>query len=373
MPYSSPNSTLEEVEKARLVAAKQRHALEASIGLISLHTHISKTSISLHNSQHNIPRNKIKFISRPVRFLPKRRSARLQRDAPVRERSHKVRGDSDTEVLTEYDDFNRQVRRRRRNRSQSGTAGHHLQNRKRKQYTTERKVDMKSEEEKTRFLDHTSIILSGPPDSSKNLKCDINLLQGEYLGYPFAEFGKDHVMTACSTTVKPKFSKMAAIVEWSNAVFLWVNIDGKEYDNVFQQVDGEMRMTWFGGSRHRIDTPMIQRLLQLREGDAMQKKMCRTAAAPIDVGMNKNVSVDMDTSTAPTNMDGNNNQNNNSLPVMQNHHRSVVIERSRFDSSTHSTRYQNCFASCPGWIPMAANKPIYYHDSIAHANHIIIT
>ncbi len=81
----------------------------------------------------------------------------------------------------------------------------------------------------------------------------------------------------------------------------------------------------------------------------------------------------MDTSTTPTNMDGNNNQNNNSLPVMQNHHRSVVIERSRFDSSTHSTRYQNCFASCPGWIPMAANKPIYYHDSIAHANHFKIS
>ncbi len=30
-------------------------------------------------------------------------------------------------------------------------------------------------------------------------------------------------------------------------------------------VDGEMRMTWYGGSHHRVDTPMIQRLLQLRE------------------------------------------------------------------------------------------------------------
>ncbi len=30
--------------------------------------------------------------------------------------------------------------------------------------------------------------------------------------------------------------RMAAVVEWSNAVFLWVNVDGKDYDNVFQKV-----------------------------------------------------------------------------------------------------------------------------------------
>ncbi len=48
--------------------------------------------------------------------------------------------------------------------------------------------------------------------------------------------------------------RMAAIVEWSNAVFLWVNIDGKEYDNVFQQ--GVL----YPSSHLFIHTRSIQRL-----------------------------------------------------------------------------------------------------------------
>ncbi len=78
----------------------------------------------------------------------------------------------------------------------------------------ERKVDMmeyniKSEEhQQSPALDHIPIvILPGPPDSSKNLKCNVKLLLDEYLGYPFAECGKEHVMKTCSTTATPKFSK----------------------------------------------------------------------------------------------------------------------------------------------------------------------
>ncbi len=76
----------------------------------------------------------------------------------------------------------------------------------------ETKVDVveyiKSEEQQPPFLAHAPVtMLPGSPDSSKNLKCNVRLLLGEYLGFTFAEFGKDHVMMICSTTVKPKFSK----------------------------------------------------------------------------------------------------------------------------------------------------------------------
>ncbi len=77
----------------------------------------------------------------------------------------------------------------------------------------EMKVDaveyIKSEEQQSPSLSPAPVtmMLPGSPGSSKNLKCNIKLLLGKYLGFHFDEFGKEYVMMTCSTTVKPKFSK----------------------------------------------------------------------------------------------------------------------------------------------------------------------
>ncbi len=48
--------------------------------------------------------------------------------------------------------------------------------------------------------------------------------------------------------VLPSFSKYSGVLEWSNCIFLWVNLEGASgYDNNFSQ-DGRF-VTWFGGSR----------------------------------------------------------------------------------------------------------------------------
>lgn len=40
-----------------------------------------------------------------------------------------------------------------------------------------------------------------------------------------------------------KFSKYSGVVEWRNAVLLWVNVGGRDYANAF--ADGGQRMTWY--------------------------------------------------------------------------------------------------------------------------------
>jgi len=50
------------------------------------------------------------------------------------------------------------------------------------------------------------------------------------------------------------------VVEWLNAVVLWVNVDGVQYENLF--MDGGRKMTWFAGSRCGPETPVVGRLIR---------------------------------------------------------------------------------------------------------------
>ncbi|KAJ1623713.1 hypothetical protein T492DRAFT_883091, partial [Pavlovales sp. CCMP2436] len=48
-------------------------------------------------------------------------------------------------------------------------------------------------------------------------------------------------------------------IEWVNAIFLFVNVGGRDYSNLFSE--GGRHMSWFAGGRQDIDTPIIIRLL----------------------------------------------------------------------------------------------------------------
>ncbi len=76
-------------------------------------------------------------------------------------------------------------------------------------------------------------------------------------------FGKAAIMTASRAVQKcPKFSKYSGVVEWRNCVYLWVNIGSSkpgEYINEFK--DGGKYMTWYGGSRMHMDSPVTKRLI----------------------------------------------------------------------------------------------------------------
>ncbi|CAN0410566.1 unnamed protein product [Ectocarpus sp. 12 AP-2014] len=75
-----------------------------------------------------------------------------------------------------------------------------------------------------------------PPNSSRNLECNIPMLMERYLGRQFPSFGKAPVMELSTKTCPPKFSRMSGVTEWKNAVFLWVNVDGATgYTNLFEE------------------------------------------------------------------------------------------------------------------------------------------
>lgn len=56
--------------------------------------------------------------------------------------------------------------------------------------------------------------------------------------------------------------RFSGVVEWKNCVFLWVNVGGDDYANMF--LDKGERLTWFGGSRMYADSPVTQKLLSTR-------------------------------------------------------------------------------------------------------------
>lgn len=57
-----------------------------------------------------------------------------------------------------------------------------------------------------------------------------------------------------------QWDRYSGVVEWKNALVLWVNADGNDYANMFLKEGKEM--SWFAGSRVTAETPMLQRLLE---------------------------------------------------------------------------------------------------------------
>jgi hypothetical protein len=84
--------------------------------------------------------------------------------------------------------------------------------------------------------------------SSSGINATKSLFLHTYLGKPVEQFGKAAVMSMSNGGSLPRFSKYSGVVEWRNAVYLWVNIGGKTgYRNSFSE-EGRFIM-WFGGSR----------------------------------------------------------------------------------------------------------------------------
>lgn len=101
------------------------------------------------------------------------------------------------------------------------------------------------------------------PGSSRAVSANLDALEqlgigGEIPGPPT----KASVMEFASRASCPKFSKYAGAIEWKNAIFLFVNVGGSDYKNLF--MDGARRMSWFAGGRQHEETPVIKRLLSAK-------------------------------------------------------------------------------------------------------------
>mmetsp|Transcript_18026 Transcript_18026/g.22175 ORF Transcript_18026/g.22175 Transcript_18026/m.22175 type:complete len:265 (-) Transcript_18026:1386-2180(-) len=109
--------------------------------------------------------------------------------------------------------------------------------------------------------------LNMKPSSIKNIDVAVAKLQS-HIGNIISPMGgqvKRAVMelgsqTSCSIT--PTFSRMSGIQEWKNCIFLFVNVYGDDYKNVF--LDGGRRITWFAQSRQNEGSKMTVLLVFFR-------------------------------------------------------------------------------------------------------------
>ena len=99
------------------------------------------------------------------------------------------------------------------------------------------------------------------PHSSRCIAANYSVfLTNSMLGQCHAEYGKAAVVSYSNNGTLPKFSKYSGVLEWSNCVYLWINLgatNGKTnastsadqftYDNTFL-AEGRS-IVWFGGSK----------------------------------------------------------------------------------------------------------------------------
>lgn len=124
-----------------------------------------------------------------------------------------------------------------------------------------------------------------PNNSVKSISLDVPKLVSQFLLTPLPIFGKKYVITtsfeeaahhadklrmasSLSSTKNLSFNKYCGVQEWKNAIYLWVNIDNDAskssssgYTNVFSKRG--RHMTWYGGSKMREDSPIIQKLIRV--------------------------------------------------------------------------------------------------------------
>ena len=104
-----------------------------------------------------------------------------------------------------------------------------------------------------------------PPssDMSRAINAELNDILSSGLGQHVTEYGKAAVMALCNNGSVPRFSKYSGVVEWKNAVFLWVNLgqDKSQYPNTFSE-QGKY-ITWFGGSKMHEESEVIKRLIKI--------------------------------------------------------------------------------------------------------------
>lgn len=98
--------------------------------------------------------------------------------------------------------------------------------------------------------------------SSNIINANKRLFLESYLCKPVDQFGKAAVMSMSNGGTPPRFSKYSGVVEWRNAVYLWVNIGGKTgYHNTFSE--GGRFIMWYGGSRMHAGECCVQNFFEM--------------------------------------------------------------------------------------------------------------
>lgn len=115
-------------------------------------------------------------------------------------------------------------------------------------------------------------------DSTRNLEANVALMLSTYLGKSIGVPNKDPVIRLLQPArVHARFNKFAGILEWRNAVVLWINKDSAQYENTFSA--DWSTVTWFMSESSTLETPAIQRLLHCGSAAAVDDSKTGASAA----------------------------------------------------------------------------------------------
>jgi len=96
-----------------------------------------------------------------------------------------------------------------------------------------------------------------------------------FIGRRLANTGKaavvEHAAFMCGNEAGISFNKYSGVCEFQNdALFLWVNMNTPDADikNDFVVDNDKAQMTWYGGSRMREESPVIQKLISIGKSAA---------------------------------------------------------------------------------------------------------
>jgi hypothetical protein len=116
-------------------------------------------------------------------------------------------------------------------------------------------------------------------DSTRYLDANVSLMLGSFLGKTMGLPNKDPVVRLLQPArTHARFNKFTGLLEWRNALVLWINKDSACYENTFS--DDWRTVTWFMSESHTLETPVIQRLLH--HGAISPHPTASTAAAADD-------------------------------------------------------------------------------------------
>jgi hypothetical protein len=112
-------------------------------------------------------------------------------------------------------------------------------------------------------------------NSVRSISLDTSKLVLKFLGKPIETFGKDFVIQntfreaaypediqRLQGASRLSFNKYCGVQEWKNAIYLWINLGGQN-SLVNDFSSNGRRVSWFGGSKMREDSPVIQRLIHM--------------------------------------------------------------------------------------------------------------
>lgn len=97
---------------------------------------------------------------------------------------------------------------------------------------------------------------------SRDLDACVRSLRAKWLGkkMPGRPTKRSVMDEAAPEGYSPRFSKYCGTVEWRNVIFLWVNVGGTDYENLFSN-EGR-RLSWFAGARTKAGSKIMKRLLR---------------------------------------------------------------------------------------------------------------